>query len=151
MDPTEAFFDPSSAHLRARAGRILSESGIPLRNVYASGWSANGAKGVLATTMMDAYAVADTILSDIMSGSTRNVSVERPPAGEHGNTLISNLAPHSEDPPEEIKQGIKDGLVTQYDDWNVIDAEEVRRGAPLGKERERMGWQDARKFLSLSR
>ncbi|KAG8213887.1 hypothetical protein J3R82DRAFT_10632 [Butyriboletus roseoflavus] len=152
MDRTTAFFDPSSAHLRARGGRVLSESGIPLRNVYASGWSANGAKGVLATTMMDAYAVADTILSDIMSGT----SVETTPAREHesevvSNTLASNLGPHPEDPPEEIKQGIKDGLVTQYDDWGVIDAEEVRRGALLGKERERMSWEDARKFLSLSR
>lgn len=155
VDPTTAFFDPSSSHLRARGGRILSESGIPLRNMYGSGWSANGAKGVLATTMMDAYAVADTILSDIMSGCAKDVSVQTIPAGEYGseavpNTLMPNPVPHPEDPPEEIKEGIKDGLVTQYDDWNVIDAEEVRIGALLGKERERMSWEDARKFLSLS-
>ena len=155
VDPTAAFFDPSSNHLRARGGRILSESGIPLRNMYASGWSANGAKGVLATTMMDAYAVADTILSDIVSSSAGDVSVEATPAGEHGseavpNTLMPNLAPHPEDAPEDIKQGIKDGLVTQYHDWNAIDAEEVRRGALIGKERERMGWEDASKFLSIT-
>lgn len=156
VDPATAFFDPSSARLRARGGRILSEFGIPLRNMYASGWSANGAKGVLATTMMDSYAVADTILSDIMSGSTEDGSMETAPTGEHGSgavpdTLMSNLVHHPEDPPEEIKQGIKDRLVTQYDDWNVIDAEEVRRGALLGKGRERMGWEDAKKFLSLAR
>ena len=154
VDPSMTFFDPSSSHLRAYGGRILSESGAPLRNMYASGWSANGAKGVLATTMMDAYAVADTILSDIVSSSSKDVGVK--PAGEYGNdamsdTLLPNFAPHPEDPPEEIKQGIKDGLVTRYDDWHVIDAEEVRRGALLQKERERMGWEDARKFLSLSR
>ncbi|KAH0827815.1 hypothetical protein J3R83DRAFT_3440 [Lanmaoa asiatica] len=156
VDPTMTFFDPLSRHLRARGGRILSESGVPLRNMYASGWSANGAKGVLATTMMDAYAVADTILSDVMSSSTESASVETTPGGEHGSeavpdVLMPNLTPHPEDPPEEIEQGIKDGLVTQYDDWNAIDAEEVRRGAQLGKERERMGWEDARKLLSLSR
>lgn len=156
VDPTTAFFDPSFTHLRARGGRILSESGIPSRNMYASGWSANGAKGVLATTMMDAYAVSDAILSDIISGSTGNVNVETIPAGEHesetvSNTLMSNLVPHLDDPPEEVKQGIKDRLVTQYDDWNAINAEEVRRGALFGKERERMSWEDAKKFLSLSR
>ncbi|KAG6372323.1 hypothetical protein JVT61DRAFT_7763 [Boletus reticuloceps] len=154
VDPTTVFFDPSSGHLRARGGRILSESGIPLRNMYASGWSANGAKGVLATTMMDAYAVADTILSDIVSHGAANAKTT--PGGEYGSeavpdTLIPNLAPHPEDPPEEIKQGIMDGLVTQYHDWNLVDSEEVRRGALLGKERERMCWDDARNFLSLSR
>ena len=142
-----AFFDPSSSHLRAGAGRILSKSGIPLRNMYASGWSANGAKGVLATTMMDAYAVADTIMSDIVSRNAGDVSVE---TAAGSDILMPSLAPHPEDPPEEIKQGIKDGLVTQYHDWGVVDAEEVRRGALIGKERERMGWEDAKKFLSLS-
>lgn len=152
VDPTAAFFDPASSHLRARGGRIVSESGIPLRNMYASGWSANGAKGVLATTMMDAYAVTGTILSDIMPGTAEIDTAN----GEHENeavqdTLVPNLSPHPEDPPEEVRQGIRDGLVTQYDDWNIVDAEEVRRGALLGKERERMGWEDAKKFLSLSR
>lgn len=140
-----AFFDPSSSHLRSCGGRILSESGIPLRHMYASGWTANGAKGVLATTMMDAYAVADTISSDIVFGCPKDVSEAAP------NILLPDLAPHPEDPPEEIKQGIKDGLVTQYDDWHAINAEEVRLGALLGKERERMDWGDARRFLSFSR
>ncbi|KIK90796.1 hypothetical protein PAXRUDRAFT_831395 [Paxillus rubicundulus Ve08.2h10] len=152
-DPATSFFDPSSNHLRARRGRIISPSGTPFRNMYASGWGANGAKGVLATTMMDAYAVTDTILSDITSCPER--SVETTPLGADESVdvtddLILNAVPHPEDPPEEIKQGIKDGLVTQYEDWKVLDAEEVRRGEALGKERERMGWQDARKFLSLS-
>ncbi|KAG9316561.1 hypothetical protein JVU11DRAFT_2612 [Chiua virens] len=156
VDPTTAFYDPSSSHLRARGGRLLSESGIPLRNMYASGWSANGAKGVLATTMMDAYAVADTILSDIVFSNTGNVDVETVPAAEHGSdalsdTLMPNPNPHPDDPPEEIERGLKDGLVTQYDDWNSISGEEVRRGELLGKERERMDWEDARNFLSLSR
>lgn len=150
VDPTTAFFDPSSGHLRASGGRIISESGVPLSNMYASGWSANGAKGVLAATMMDAYSVADTILSDIASCSAENVTAEHG-NGEVPHTLMPSLSPHPDDPPEEIKQGIMDGLVTQYHDWNAIDAEEVRRGALLGKERERMNWEDARTFLSVSR
>ncbi|KAF9227407.1 FAD/NAD(P)-binding domain-containing protein [Gyrodon lividus] len=154
-DPATAFFDSSSNHLQAHGGHIISPSGAPLRNVYASGWGANGAKGVLATTMMDAYAVTNTILSDITSGRPGSGSIETTPIGKHDTVDVSddllNPVPHPEDPPEEIKQGISDGLVTQYEDWKAIDAEEVHRGEALGKERERMGWGDVRKFLSLSR
>jgi len=35
-----------------------------VKNVYASGWTMMGAWGVLAATMMNVYALADTILSD---------------------------------------------------------------------------------------
>ncbi|KIJ61327.1 hypothetical protein HYDPIDRAFT_96809 [Hydnomerulius pinastri MD-312] len=153
-DPSTSFFDPSSDHLSAHAGRIVSPGGTPLKNVYASGWGANGAKGVLATTMRDAYAVADTVLSDIVPGAG---GVETTPGGDHSGVgmevagdLMLNPNPHPEDPPEEIERGIKDGLVTQYEDWRAIDAEEVRRGEVLGKERERMGWEEARRFIGSS-
>ncbi|KAG1876072.1 hypothetical protein C8R48DRAFT_811382 [Suillus tomentosus] len=46
---------------------------------------------------------------------------------------------------------IKDGMVIQYDDWKVIENEEVRRGGALGKERERMGWDETLSFIALSR
>ncbi|KAH7927159.1 FAD/NAD(P)-binding domain-containing protein [Leucogyrophana mollusca] len=150
-DPETSFFDPALNHLRSLAGRIISPSGSALKNVYASGWAANGAKGVLATTMMDAYAVADTILSDITPGTE---NVETTPASSFpemdmsSGDLMLNPYPHPEHPPPEIEQGIKDGLVTQYKDWKAIDTEEVRRGEAMGKERERMGWEEARRFLS---
>ncbi|KAH7888734.1 hypothetical protein F5I97DRAFT_1925268 [Phlebopus sp. FC_14] len=152
-DPQAPFFDSSTNHLRSLAGRVLSPSGTALRNMYASGWAANGAKGVLASTMMDAYAVTETILSDITSGDravgTIAPSEGTPSLGASDSGL--NPYPHPEDPPEEILQGIKDNVVTQYQDWKAIDAEEIRRGNTLGKERERMGWDEAQAFLSHSR
>lgn len=149
-EPTATFLDPPVNHLRTRAGRILSASGTAIPNVYASGWAANGAKGVLASTMMDAYAVADTILSDITPGPER---IQTTAASEYFSNVDSadimmNPQPHPENPPKEVVQGINDGIVTQYKDWRAVDAEEIRRGEVLGKERERMNWEDAKAFLA---
>lgn len=154
-DPETTFFDPVLSHLRTSAGRITSPEGLPLKNVYGSGWAANGAKGVLASTMMDAYAVADTIISDIVpftDGVTINSAASVPAAGTASESSeLLNPRPDLDALPAEIIRGIKDGMVTQYNDWKVIGAEEVRRGESLGKERERMGWEEAQSFLTLSR
>ena len=45
------------AHSATVSGRIITSTGATLRNVYASGWASTGAKGVLASTMTDAYDV----------------------------------------------------------------------------------------------
>ncbi|KAJ7823006.1 hypothetical protein B0H13DRAFT_1737535 [Mycena leptocephala] len=143
-EPTLPFFDSSAGHLRASAGRVLGEDGRPVRNVYASGWAANGARGVLATTMMDAYAVADVVLAD----------AEAARAGEGAETgvgegidahqeLTMNLAPVDDLPPLQVRGA----RVVTYPDWKRVDAEEVRRGELLGKERERMQWEEAQAFL----
>ncbi|KAI6134475.1 hypothetical protein EDD17DRAFT_1780586 [Pisolithus thermaeus] len=149
-EPTAHFFDPAVNHLRTRAGRILSASGTAVPNVYASGWAANGAKGVLASTMMDAYAVADTILSDITPGKdiVQTTAASAYLSNENSADLTLNPRPHPEDPPKEVAQGIKDGIVTQYEDWKAVDAEETRRGEIRGKERERMNWEEAKAFLT---
>ncbi|KAG1732226.1 uncharacterized protein EDB91DRAFT_678116 [Suillus paluster] len=151
-DPETAFFDPAMRHLRSSAGRITSSEGLALKNIYASGWAANGANGVLASTMIDAYAVTGTILSDIVPPSeavkiTSATSVL--PMGIAPDKML-NPHPDLDGLPSEIVHGINDGMVIQYDDWKVIDAEEVRRGEALGKERERMGWKEALSFLTLS-
>jgi adrenodoxin-NADP+ reductase len=153
-EPASSFYDPALGHLRSVSGRIVSSSGRALKNVYASGWAATGAKGVLASTMLNAYAVADTILSDWMpEGELVSTTPTSPPSGQ--STVDDDIAeivlssnPHPENPPQEILDGMKDGLVTEYQDWKKIDAEEVRRGEILGKERERMEWAEAQAFLS---
>ncbi|KAG2059160.1 FAD/NAD(P)-binding domain-containing protein [Suillus hirtellus] len=148
-DPETTFFDPALRHLRSSAGRITSPDGSALKNMYASGWAANGAKGVLASTMIDAYAVAGTILSDI-APSSEAVTTTAPPSPEMemAPDELLNRRPDLDALPAEIVHGIKDGMVTQYDDWKVIDAEEVRRGGALGKERERIGWDEASSFIA---
>ena len=49
--------------------------------------------------------------------------------------------------PEEVLDAQEMGRVTDYNDWRKIDQEEIRRGEKIGKERERMNWEEARAFL----
>jgi len=106
---------------------------------------------------MDAYAVADTIVSDLLpKGEEVNTtsvpsSPEPEPSSQTADEILMNANPHSDDPPPEIESAIKEGLVVDYKDWKAIDSEEIRRGEATGKERERMGWEEARTFLTDSR
>jgi len=122
----QAYYDRALGHLRtADHGRVL-----------------DGAGGALAATMIDAYAVADAILADRhRSGAGWTCS---------DDVLVSDDV-DPESVPREIEQGVKERRVVQYDQWKKIDAEEVRRGEEMGKERERMGWDEARKFLTSAR
>ena len=53
--------------------------------------------------------------------------------------------------PPEVEVGVRDGRVTQFADWQAVDAEEIRRGHAMGKERERMVWEEAAAFLAKTR
>lgn len=156
-EPSSPFYDPALGHLRTLSGRVVTSAGKVLKNVYASGWAATGAKGVLAGTMINAYAIADTILSDWMPNAQRYGTMpvsHSPEQGVVDSEVVEgvlNLDPHPEHPPKEIADGQTDGLVTGYYDWKTIDVEEMRRGEVLGKERERMGWEEARTFLAATR
>jgi adrenodoxin-NADP+ reductase len=146
-DPSAVYYDPAVGHLRTDRGRVLDDTGRALRRVYASGWAATGARGVLAATMMDAYAVADTILTDYHDDGRGGVDV--PPVNEvySDDALIADSV-DLESVPGEIEEGVKGRRIVQYDQWKKIDAEEMRRGAATGKERERMGWEEAYEFLT---
>ncbi|KAG8798683.1 NADPH-adrenodoxin reductase [Serendipita sp. 399] len=124
-EPVEAeWYDGALGRVRQHGGRVMDGEGKVLEGVYASGWAANGAKGVLATTMMDAYAVVERLLED-------NVGQALP-------TYEAGL------PPE---LSSSDRRVVSYDDWKRIDEEEIRRGQEVGKERERMKWSQVLEFL----
>ena len=154
-EPSAAWYDPALGHLRTLGGRVLDTAGRTVRNVYASGWAATGARGVLASTMMDAYAVADTILRDAFPGEdVKTVPVGDVDIGaktaEADKEYAEDVLPRAvegEDPPPEVEQAWQDGQVTDYADWREINAEEIRRGHEKNKERERMEWEEARKFL----
>ena len=49
---------------------MADATGRALPCVYASGWAATGARGVLAATMIDVYAITDAILADHHSSGT---------------------------------------------------------------------------------
>ena len=154
-EASAAWYDPALGHLRTLGGRVLDAAGRTVRNVYASGWAATGARGVLASTMMDAYAVADTILRDAFPGEdVKTVPVGDIDVGakttETDKEYADDVLPRTVDgegPPPEVEKAWREGLVTDYADWREINAEEIRRGHERGKERERMGWDEARKFL----
>lgn len=152
-EPFQAWYEPALGHLRNVQGRIIDTSGKTLKNVYTSGWAATGAKGVLASTLLNANAVADTIISDYLIDNGRADDAGRMLKGLSSSadmTLkhVFDSDPHPDDPPPEIVQGLKDGLVTDYKRWKAIDEEEIRRGKEVGKEKERMDWEGARAFLA---
>ncbi|TFL06949.1 hypothetical protein BDV98DRAFT_599302 [Pterulicium gracile] len=139
-EPTAPYYDPALQHLRTNAGRIVSSTGHTVKNAYASGWAAMGARGVLATTMINAFAVAETIITDVMN--------KREEPEEGVEEALMNHDADLEQIPAEVEQGVRSGLVTQYDDWKKADAEEISKAQSFGKERERFTtWDDARAFL----
>ncbi|KDR79800.1 hypothetical protein GALMADRAFT_241881 [Galerina marginata CBS 339.88] len=148
-EPTVSFYDPGLRHLRTVAGRVVTSNGTILKNVYASGWAATGAKGVLATTMMNAYSVADTVISDWQAASDRVPMADDDVQRCQADYQVHDLPPLNPNPPldeipEEVEKALKQGNITDYELWKEIDQEEIRRGEALGKERERMGWQEMR-------
>jgi adrenodoxin-NADP+ reductase len=152
-DPLLVYYDPSLGHLRTDRGRrVLDTASRALRRVYASGWAATGARGVLAATMIDAYAVADTILADHF-GDGSGGGAEAVPVQDEADSdgiLVSDDV-DLESVPKAVEQGMKEKRVVEYDQWKKLDAEEMRRGAERGKERERMGWEDVHEFLTSAR
>ena len=126
---------------------MLDAAGRALRGVYASGWAATGARGVLSATMIDAYAVADAILADHTGGSDAS-AVPVPQDGTCSDDVLVSDDVDPESVPGSVERGVMEGRVVQYDQWKKIDAEEVRRGEEMGKERERMGWEEAHEFLT---
>ena len=62
--PAQAYVDPAVGHLRtARGGHVLDGNERAFRRVYASGWAVTGARGVISSTMINAHAIADPMLS----------------------------------------------------------------------------------------
>lgn len=101
-------------------GKVIDPTtGAVIPRTYVSGWLANGPVGVIASTMMDAYSVADTILHDITHQADSVPDVEQ-------NDLLATL------------QASSSQQIVSFADWRKIDQEELRRGKQLGKLREKI-------------
>ncbi|KAJ3998851.1 ferredoxin adrenodoxin reductase [Lentinula boryana] len=138
--PYAQWYDLDQKHIKTLPGGRVSTTNLDSDEpkIYASGWAATGAKGVLASTMMDAYSVAEAILED-----WTNLT---PSSDPHSEPVSSS--PWDAPPPEIMKSlSSPDSEITTYKDWLAIDAEEVRRASTEGKERERMDWKEAKRFL----
>ncbi|CAE6516698.1 unnamed protein product [Rhizoctonia solani] len=137
-----AWHDKRLGRIRHVDGQVVREDGAAVRGVYASGWAANGARGVLASTMWNAYSVAEKILGDAAA------SVVSDPQSQIGAIPDDGIVLKGEPglPSPVIEAG---KLVISYPDWKRIDAEEIRRGGEIGKERERMSWEEVVEFLDI--
>ncbi|KAI5368368.1 putative ferredoxin-NADP+ reductase, adrenodoxin-type, FAD/NAD(P)-binding domain superfamily [Septoria linicola] len=112
-----------------RHGRILSPDLGPggltaghVPGMYCAGWVKRGPTGVIASTLDDAFTSADVIVSDW-----------------HKNVNFHDGVGEDKQGWEEVKK-IADqrGMrPINWQDWGIIDAEEVRRGQAKGKEREK--------------
>ena len=105
-------FDPTRGVFPNTAGRI---DGMP--GLYAAGWIKRGPSGIIGTNRADAVATVQSLLADLPHLDSR------PKSGAEG--LYAALAR-------------LDSQVLSYGDWRRIDAEEQRRGAVVGKPREKI-------------
>ncbi|KZT55596.1 nucleotide-binding domain-containing protein [Calocera cornea HHB12733] len=96
------WFDDATGRIRNSNGRVMDSLGHIVRNVYASGWAATGARGVIAASMHSAYMTADNLLADL----------EVPIADTAPSPLVSDP---SRGPPIPIQSAMDQ--VTGYDDW----------------------------------
>ena len=109
-------FDARQGVIPTRDGRIVDSAGAPLPGLYAAGWIKRGPTGIIGTNRADSVASVKSLLADV-SALSQGV---RP--GSKG--LAPLLA----------ARGVR---TVSYADWSAIDAEEVGRGQPKGKPREK--------------
>ncbi|KAG0262645.1 NADPH-adrenodoxin reductase [Mortierella polycephala] len=114
-------FDERKGIVPNQDGKVIDADQNIVPGMYASGWLKRGPIGVIASTMVDAYQTADTIVADW-----------------NGNQPMLNGS--------EQKQGHKPVLehlhskghkTVSYKDWKKIEQKEFDHGAKAGKPREK--------------
>lgn len=109
-------------------GRILPSSNktadsAPLPGLYCTGWVKRGPTGVIASTMNDAFATAESIAADWAEGRPfLNASGE----GWHGVALDAQQLGINVEP-------------VSWQQWEIIDAVEKARGKQQGRIRDKLG------------
>ncbi|SCW02312.1 LAFE_0F03664g1_1 [Lachancea fermentati] len=97
----------SKNHAANKNGYVLDKNGAVFPDLYACGWIRKGSSGVIASTMMDAFEVADNIIKELESQKiTKSGKID-----------------------------LSDVKYTTWEDWEKIDEEEKIRGRNLNKPR----------------
>ncbi|MBE7462157.1 MAG: FAD-dependent oxidoreductase [Planctomycetes bacterium] len=115
-------FDARSGTVPNREGRVLVEAGkqeaVP--GAYVVGWAKRGPSGLIGTNKLDSAATVSALLDDFPAGAAglRAATQKQPEA------IVTLLR----------ERGVR--YVT-FEDWLRLDAEELRRGAAVGKLREK--------------
>jgi len=108
-------FDTKRGVIPNRDGRVVDNTEV-LPGLYVSGWIKRGPSGIIGTNREDSVLTVAAILADLPS-----LDASPKPAADHICPLLQ-------------RRGIR---VVSYADWQMIDAAELRRGAAVGKPREK--------------
>ncbi|KAG9249327.1 NADPH:adrenodoxin oxidoreductase-like protein [Calycina marina] len=106
------------------------EHSINLPFLYCAGWVKRGPTGVIASTMADAFATADTIVHD-WTCQGRLYSFPHPIGGLPEKSTGLGWEGVKRAPEYKYLRRVS------WEDWKRLDAEEKRRGQLKGKEREK--------------
>lgn len=109
-------FDAKRGVIPTRDGRVVDAAGAAIPGLYAAGWIKRGPTGIIGTNRADSVASVKSLLADLPSLSQQT---------RMGSKAIAPLL---------AARGVR---AVRYDDWDAIDAEEVARGQPKGKPREK--------------
>lgn len=118
-------FDPARGILLSDGlGRVVqdAETRAPLPGVYCAGWVKRGPTGVIASTMEDAFATADTIASDVHRKAALLGQGED--GMRHGWEGVE-----ADTSPSQLSR------VVSWQDWQLIDQAEKAKGKLANKER----------------
>ncbi|WPG98715.1 nadph:adrenodoxin oxidoreductase, mitochondrial [Acrodontium crateriforme] len=114
-----------------RWGRVLSPSKGPagpltaghVPGMYCAGWVKRGPTGVIASTLDDAFTTGDILARDWTDGVS---FANHNDTGSRGGWQAVK--------PEISRRGLRP---VTWNDWQAIDAEEIKRGQALGKVKEK--------------
>jgi ferredoxin--NADP+ reductase len=106
-------YDERSGTIPNAGGRVVDETGAPVRGLYCAGWIKRGPTGVIGTNKKDATETVELLLEDARAGVL---------AGPTAGSLDDLLA----------QRGIE---VVTYEGWERIDALERARGEEQGRPR----------------
>ena len=104
------------------------------------------AQCMLASTMLDAYAVADAILSQYQVGDAGGAEEYR----FSEDILVAVDVVDLENLPKEVEEGIRASRVVQYEQWKEIDGVDTWYGSEASKEYKRMD-REAHQLLMSAR
>jgi ferredoxin/flavodoxin---NADP+ reductase len=109
-------FDAKRGLIQTRWGRVVDGADAPIPGLYAAGWIKRGPTGIIGTNRADSVASVKSLLEDLPA---------LPKKARMGSKGLAPLL---------TARGVRP---VSYDDWAAIDAEEIARGLPRGKPREK--------------
>ena len=115
-------FDEASATVPNVLGLVKGTEDVA--DLYCCGWLKRGPSGIIGTNLVDAEQTVDTMVRH-MGAKAGERAAAKAAGREWGRAGLSSLLNE------------KQHRIVSFDDWERIDAEEIRRGKDAGKTREK--------------